>query len=119
MNLTSLHVTIGPASHWRRVTWWLPSKGWLNDGWRWRVAQLMDKAPSQCWADLVDWAMRRHEDDPDTPWEDFKRRLPVRRMGRVCLSDRDGCGTCYCGKLRTAEADAQMRANGAGRGVVR
>jgi hypothetical protein len=102
-----------------RLAFWLPGKGWRNDGWRWRVAQLMDKLPSQCWSSLVDWAQRRHEDDPDTPLTDLARRLPLRSMDDICRSDRDRNGTCYCGKLRTAEADAHMRAAGAGRGVVR
>jgi hypothetical protein len=102
-----------------RLRWWLPSKHWRNDGWRWRVATLVDKLPGQCWASLVDWTLRSHEDDPDTPWEDFKRRMPIRSIGEGCRSDGDRVGTCYCGKLRTAEADAAMRANGAGRGVVR
>jgi hypothetical protein len=101
-----------------RLRWWLPSKSWRNDGWRWRVATLADKLPGQCWASLVGWAQRSHEDDPDTPWEDFKRRFPLRSMDDGCREDKDRCGTCYCGKLRTAEADAQMRAGGAGRGVV-
>ncbi len=112
-------VTFGPASRWQRWTWWLPSKGWRDDGWRWRVAQLMDELPGQCWSDLVEWALRRHEDDPDTPWNDAVRRLPWRPITGGCHEDKDRCGTCYCGKLRTAEADARMRANGAGRGVVR
>ena len=94
-------------------------KHWGNDGWRWRVAALADKLPGQCWANLVGWAQRTHEDDPDTPWNDLVRRLPSRPMDDVCRSDRDRNGTCYCGKLRTAEADTEMRANGAGRGVVR
>ena len=102
-----------------RWAWWLPSKSWRDDGWRWRVAQLADKLPGQCWSSLVDWAQRRHEDDPDTPFYDAIRRVPLRRMDDGCRSDRDRTGTCYCGKLRTAEADAQMRAGGAGRGVVR
>jgi hypothetical protein len=102
-----------------RLAWWLPSKSWRNDGWRWRVATLADKFSGQCWSSLVDWAQRRHEDDPDTPWEDFKRRFPLRSMGDGCEIDKQRNGTCYCGKLRTAEADAQMRAGGAGRGVVR
>ena len=102
-----------------RILWWLRLDWYRNDGWRWRVAQLMDNLPGQCWADTVDWAQRRHEDDPDTPLRDLARRLPLREINAGCHDDKDRCGTCYCGKLRTPEADAQMRANGAGRGVVR
>jgi hypothetical protein len=102
-----------------RLSWWLPSKSWRNDGWRWRVAALADKLRGQCWASLVGWVQRDHEEDPETPLGDLTRRLPSRPMDDVCRSDRDRNGTCYFGKLRTAEADAQMRARGAGRGVVR
>lgn len=102
-----------------RLAWWLPSKSWRDDGWRWRVAQLMDQRRGQCWAGTVDWAMRKHEDDPDTPLNDLVRRLPWRSIDAGCIEDKDRCGTCYCGKVRTAVADEQMRSNGAGRGVVR
>lgn len=119
MNVRVLQVTFGLPSCWQRLLWWLPSKAWRNDGWRWRVVQLMDKLPGQCWSSLVEWALRRHEDDPDTPLRDLARRAPLRRIGSGCREDKDRCGTCYCGKLRTPEADAQIRANGAGRGVVR
>jgi hypothetical protein len=93
-----------------KVAWWLPGRSWANDGWRWRVASAVDKLRGQCWPSLVDWALRRHEDDPDTPLRDLVRRVPFRRQDEVCRSDRDRNGTCYCGKLRTPEADAQMRA---------
>src|SRR5690349_5143704 len=89
-----------------RLMWWLPSKLWRDDGWRWRVATLADKLSGQCWSSLVGWAQRTHEDDPDTPWNDLVRRLPLRSMDSVCESDKARNGTCYCGKLRTAEADA-------------
>jgi hypothetical protein len=96
-----------------RLRWWLPSKGWRNDGWRWRVATLLDKLPGQCWSDLVEWALRRHEDDPDTPWNDLRRRVPLRRQTEGCVADARNVGTCYCSKVRTAEADAEMRSPGA------
>ena len=121
MNVHALHVTIDPRSRWQRWRWWLPSKSWRDDGWRWRVAQGVEKLlpGRQCWSDLVEWALRRHEDDPDTPLRDLARRVPLRPITAGCRDDRDRVGTCYCGKVRTAEADAQMRAGGAPRGVVR
>jgi hypothetical protein len=103
-----------------RLSWWLPSKSWRPARrWRWRVASLADKLRGQCWSSLVDWVQRHHEDDPDDPLRGLLRRMPLRRMDEDCRSDRDRNGTCYCGKLRTAEADAHMRANGARRGVIR
>jgi hypothetical protein len=95
-----------------RLMWWLPGRGWRNDGWRWRVAQVMDKLPRQCWSSLVEWALRRHEDDPDTPWNDLVRRMPLRRQDEWCRSDALRSGACYCAKVRTAEADAEMQARG-------
>ena len=96
-----------------RLAWWLPSKSWTDDGWRWRVATLADKLRGQCWPSLVEWALRRHEDDPDTPWNDLKRRAPFRAQDEMCWDDARLNGTCYCAKVRTAEADAEMRARGA------
>jgi hypothetical protein len=106
-------VTVGPLSRWARWRWWLPGNSWTEDGWRWRVAHLMDKLPRQCWSDLVEWALRRHEDDPDTWWWDLRRRVPLRRQTDGCLSDAARSGTCYCAKVRTAEADADMCSRGA------
>lgn len=108
--------------HFERVRWWLPSKSWREDGWRWRVATLMDKLPGQCWSDLVEWALRRHEDDPDTPWNDLRRRVPWRVQDRStsygCHADARLNGACYCAKVRTAEADAVMTARGASPAAV-
>lgn len=98
---------------WNRFVWWLPSKWWGQDGWRWRVATLVDRLPGQCWCDLVEWALRRHEDDPDTPWNDIVRRVPLRRQSSGCFTDAQNVGTCYCAKVRTAEADTEMRSCGA------
>lgn len=94
-----------------RLAWWLPSKGWRQDGWRWRVATAVDKLPGQCWSSLVDWALRRHEDDPDTPLRDLARRVPFRPQTEGCRWDRDSArGACYCGRLMTPEARAEFDA---------
>jgi hypothetical protein len=96
-----------------RIVWWVPSASWAHDGWRWRVAQAANKLPRQCWSDLVEWALRRHEDDPDTPFYDLLRRVPLRAQTDTCRLDRDRAGSCYCGKLMTTEFRAEMdrRAN--------
>jgi hypothetical protein len=100
------------STRWQRFTWWLPSKHWRQDGWRWRVATAVNKLPGQCWSDLVEWALRRHEDDPDTPFNDAVRRVPFRRQTQGCRDDRDrpGCGSCYCGQLMTPEFRAEFDA---------
>lgn len=95
-----------------RLRWWYRLDWYREDGWRWRVAQIMDKLPRQCWSDLVEWALRRHEDDPDTPWNDLVRRAPFRRQTDGCREDALRNGSCYCAKVRTAEADVVMTANG-------
>jgi len=94
-----------------RLLWWLPSKSWSQDGWRWRVAALADKLPQQCWASLVDWALRRHEDDPDTPLRDLARRVPFRPQDRMCHQDMASAGACYCGRLMTSDFRAQVKAS--------
>ena len=105
-----------------RIRWWYRLDWYRNDGWRWRVATLADKLRGQCWADLVSWALRHHEDDPDTPWNDLKRRAPWRGQDRSsaygCYADARRNGTCYCAKVRTAEADAEMCARGASPAAV-
>lgn len=98
---------------WNRAAWWVRLDWWRNDGWRWRVAQVVDKLPGQCWSDLVEWALRRHEDDPDTPWNDLTRRVPMRRQGEGCFDGARRNGACYCAKVRTAAADADMCSRGA------
>ena len=97
---------------WNRVAWWIRLDWYRNDGWRWRVAQVADKFHRQCWADLVSWALRSHEDDPDTPFWDAVRRLPYRQQTLYCHEDALRNGACYCAKVRTAEADADMCARG-------
>lgn len=112
MTVHVLKVTF-TSTRWQRFTWWLPSKAWAREGWRWRVATLLDKLPGQCWCDLVEWALRRHEDDPDTRWNDLARRVPLRRQTPTCFTDALAVGTCYCSKVRTAQADADMCSRGA------
>lgn len=103
----AISVTFGPPSRWSRFRWWLPGKAWRRDGWRWRVATLVDKLRGQCWCDLVEWALRRHEDDPDTPLRDLVRRVPFRPQTDSCRADRDAVGRCYCGRLMTPTERAE------------
>lgn len=66
---------------------------------RWKIAQLLDKLPGQCWSDLVDWvyAWDRPKEDRPALWS------PLRDS---CRSDATRCGSCYCGKLGDRGGDA-------------
>jgi hypothetical protein len=87
--------------------------------WRWRVINLIGKLPGQCWADLVTWAQDGNREAVERA-DSWRGALP--------WAPNQGCGSgpdferncvCYCGKVRSAEMDAQMRAGGAPSGVVR
>lgn len=54
---------------------------------RWRIADLLDRIPGLCWANLVSWVLRQR-DIRDT------------RQDWMCREDADNCGRCWCGKLR-------------------
>jgi hypothetical protein len=60
---------------------------------RWRIANLLDKLPGQCWADLCDWALGNRDYRSPNPWS------PI---GPSCREDLARVGSCYCGKLRAA-----------------
>ncbi|MFJ8815458.1 hypothetical protein [Amycolatopsis thermoflava] len=61
---------------------------------RWRIARLLDRLPGQCWAELATWAVGLSG-----------RRVPWARIDRMCRTDVERCGACYCGKLRDRTAD--------------
>jgi hypothetical protein len=65
---------------------------------RWWIASQMDRLPSQCWADLVSWALS---------WDGGEKRPLWSPIGAACRSDAAECGACYCGKLRAKAAPAQ------------
>lgn len=67
---------------------------------RWHIAQLIDRLPGQCWADLAGWAMRDRYDDPD-----WRSDIPWRPMSDLCRQDLARIGSCYCGKLRGEPAE--------------
>lgn len=58
---------------------------------RWRVAYSLNHLPGTCWANLVSWALgsrpllSRDGDDARQDW--------------MCRPT-EGCGACYCGKVR-------------------
>lgn len=54
---------------------------------RWRVADVLNRLPGMCWANLVSWALR-------------SRPLTETRQDWMCRSDTASNGCCYCGKLR-------------------
>jgi hypothetical protein len=77
---------------------------------RWAIASRLNRLPSFCWARLVFWVLN------DDRGENQLREA----RGWDCTREDGGlrCGMCYCGKRRTAEADAVMRAGGGGPGVL-
>lgn len=61
---------------------------------RWRVAELVNRLPGQCWADLVGWALDGWDPDGEKrPWT-----TPARLA--QCQADAARCGSCYCGKIQ-------------------
>lgn len=68
---------------------------------RWRIANLLDKLPGQCWSGLVDWVFYSWRDDPD-----LRKALPWRPISPGCRRDFAEVGSCYCGKLRGTSTDA-------------
>jgi hypothetical protein len=66
---------------------------------RYAIAELVNRLPGQCWADLVMWVMGR--DESKLPW------MP----STSCREDMQRTGCCYCGKfqdrVKMAEQDAK------------
>lgn len=62
---------------------------------KWWVADLVNRLPGQCWADLVMWAMS------DEPVRDtgLRAALPWRPIGKRCIEDAQASGRCYCGTV--------------------
>jgi hypothetical protein len=50
---------------------------------RWRIADLMDRLPGQCWADLASWALY----GPRKVARDGESRLPWRPITAMCRRD--------------------------------
>ncbi len=62
---------------------------------RWRIVELVDKLPGQCWTDLVMWAI-------DGPQECRRRGgnpLPWRPVTNSCRAFSPPNDRCYCGKI--------------------
>ncbi|RAO26515.1 hypothetical protein PSN13_06543 [Micromonospora saelicesensis] len=59
---------------------------------KWRIAELINKIPGQCWSDIADWPLGYKAN----PWS-------PQRSG--CREDLARVGSCYCGKLRTPESN--------------
>lgn len=98
----------------QRDGWLWRVKGWFRCGWRWHVAELLNRSERTCWVDLVDWALP----DQDTPWWRYWLGRFPRHYGGMdgerwrvrdvigdpsrCRAERDDptvCA-CYCGKFR-------------------
>ena len=82
---------------------------------RWTVADLLNRLPWTCWADIVDWTLQAKQ----APLRNSSQRLirtsrdgdtyGLLRMdgSRRCRDDAARNGTCYCGKFCTAAAKIQ------------
>lgn len=58
---------------------------------RWRIAELINRLPGQCWSDLADYPLGT-------------RRIPWAPISDMCRDDQARCGSCYCGKLSRPES---------------
>lgn len=63
---------------------------------RWRIADLLNRLPGQCWADLATWALYGPEPGRRWPWAP---NTPG------CREDAARTGCCYCGKLTDPEGE--------------
>jgi len=87
---------------------------------RWTVADLLNRLPWVCWADIVDWALQATH----APSRNSSQRLMrtsrdgetdglLRMNGsRRCRDDAAQTGTCYCGKFCTRAAQIQYGLTG-------
>jgi hypothetical protein len=73
-----------------------PTSGTLTVKLRWKFADLLNRLPRTCWANLVSWALGskplidRHGDgDIRQDW--------------ICRKDAGANGRCYCGKIGDGE----------------
>lgn len=75
----------------------------LTEQQRWEVAYEVDKVPTACWADLVDWALKGHSDvEIEDTGEMVAQPVPEISGGGWCAMNASSeGGTCYCGKFRT------------------
>lgn len=62
---------------------------------RWRIAQLLDRLPGQCWTDLACWALGVD-----------RRRSPWSPVNSKCRAGIERNGSCYCNKLKAGEPRA-------------
>ena len=70
---------------------------------RWQIADLLNRLPGQCWADLALWAAHG------------QRRLPWSPIGWSCRSDLSRNGSCYCNKIQREPASASAEEVSRGR----
>lgn len=68
---------------------------------RWRIANLLNRLPGQCWTDLVSWAL----DGPRAARRRGDNLLPWRPITDLCRKDAgENDGRCYCSKICPREA---------------
>jgi hypothetical protein len=100
------------------VRWRLRQKigPWISRvGWRWRIANWLNKSPKYCWCDLVDWVLKYKDVDPGEeqylfwPAKNFSPLIATLfRRGRQdtrCSLAAAKQGGCYCLKFHTMQAE--------------
>jgi hypothetical protein len=60
----------------------------VTDRLRWRIAELLNRLPGQCWTNLVMWANRSTD-----------QRIPWQPIDWACRADAARNGACWCGKF--------------------
>ena len=87
---------------------------------RWTVADLLNRLPWICWADIVDWALQA---DQAPSRQSSQHLIRTSRDGETsgllrmnsasrCRADAAKTGTCYCGKFCTRAAQIQSGLTG-------
>lgn len=65
----------------------LGTRGWDRKAWQYRIADLLNRLPGTCWANLVCWI-------------EFGSPLSQAWDLTACKIDCANNGSCYCGKRR-------------------
>ena len=73
----------------------------LDETQRWEVAYEVDKVPTACWADLVDWALKGYSEiEVEETGDMVPVAVPEISSGGWCAMNASSeGGFCYCGKF--------------------
>ena len=68
----------------------------MNAKLRWKIANLLNRLPGQCWSGLASWAANGGVRGNRWPWK------PI---DDLCRRDAARCGECVCMKLRSPQPE--------------